>query len=187
MNSIVRRILDYDTALHYLMRMTLSCSDDESAKYIGEMMPETIAKIKTAEFPFAECQFYDFKRKCNPSDVFKDIISFANSCGGLLIYGVSDDGKVTGINVKRVQDSITNAINSQLTPDAPTPRYEIIEISFDDGNSIVTVLVYPPVGDEVYYLKDGRRPIRTGSTTTFLPTDESICEKRKMLKESGCN
>src|SRR5579875_136386 len=180
---IAMKILDHDVALPYLMRMTMSCPDEESAKYIREMMPKRIVKVG---FPFTEDQFYDFKKDCNPSEVVKDIISFANSCGGLLIYGVSDDGIVSGISVKNVKDSITNAINTQLTPGAPIPSYKIIDIPLDDGKSIITVLVYPPNVNETYYLRNGLRPFRLGSSTTYIPTDDGIREQRKMLAKSIC-
>jgi hypothetical protein len=184
---IAKKIFDHDAALPYLLQMTLSSPDNESAKYIKEMVPENISKIVNMKFPFAEDQFYDFKEKCNPSDVVKEIVSFANSCGGLLIYGVNDKGEVSGTNIKSVTDSITNAINSQLTSGVPIPRYEIFDVSLDNDNSIITVLVYPPKGDETYYLKDGRRPFRMGSTTEYIAQDDDIREQRRRLFQSVCN
>ena len=45
-----------------------------------------------------EGQFLEFKRKANhPEKIVKELVSFANSGGGTLLLGVSDDGKLNGV------------------------------------------------------------------------------------------
>lgn len=68
----------------------------------------------------AECSSYDFKEMLECKKVkswLKSVSAFANTDGGSLFYGVSDDGEVVGIdNPQSDADFISETIKARLDP-----------------------------------------------------------------------
>ena len=61
-----------------------------------------------------------FKRdETNADSIAAELAAFANSGGGLLLLGVDDNGKVTGldaVNVRRLNQLISNAASQNVRP-----------------------------------------------------------------------
>ena len=68
----------------------------------------------------------DYKEKLEterPKSWLKTVSAFANTKGGILLYGVDDDRKPVGLdNIKYTSSKISDLINSKITP---IPRYEL--------------------------------------------------------------
>jgi len=76
----------------------------------------------------------------------KTVSAYANYCDGRIVFGISDDGKIIGIdNPKNFCLDIENMINDNLDP---TPEFKL---AIDEKN-IVTLLVYEGV-DKPYCYK----------------------------------
>ena len=81
-------------------------------------------------------------------DLYREVIAFANSDGGLIYIGIDDQGNLTGIdNVDETYTRITNGIRDAIAPDVTMfVRYvlqenKVIQIEAGEGS-------YKP-----YYLK----------------------------------
>ncbi|MBR2001083.1 MAG: putative DNA binding domain-containing protein [Firmicutes bacterium] len=113
-------------------------------------------------------------------DLYKEVIAFANTEGGIIYIGIDDQGDVVGIdNVDDTYNRITNGIRDAILPDVTMfVRYilqenRVIQIEVGEGS-------YKP-----YYLKGkGLKPtgvfVRQGASTVPA-SPEKI---RQMIKES---
>ena len=68
----------------------------------------------------AECTAYDFKEMLERKKVkswLKSVSAFANTEGGSLFYGVSDEGEIVGLeNPQADADFISEMIKARLDP-----------------------------------------------------------------------
>lgn len=113
-------------------------------------------------------------------DVYKEVIAFANTDGGIIYIGIDDAGNLTGIdNVDETYTRLTNGIRDAIQPDVTMfVRYilqdnKVIRIEVNEGS-------YKP-----YYLKaKGLKPsgvfVRQGASSVQA-SPEKI---RQMIKES---
>ena len=113
-------------------------------------------------------------------DLYREVIAFANSNGGVIYIGIDDQGNLTGIdNVDETYTRITNGIRDAIAPDVTMfVRYilqdnKVIQIEVGEGS-------YKP-----YYLKSkGMKPngvyVRHGASSVQASPDQF----RKMIKES---
>ena len=88
-----------------------------------------------------------------PKSWCKSVSAFANTFGGALIYGISNDGQVVGLNDPEGDaEKISEMIKSRLTP---IPEFKLRFHKTDDGKILVILEVYK--GDETpyYYSGDG--------------------------------
>ena len=113
-------------------------------------------------------------------DIYKEVIAFANTDGGVIYFGIDDKGNLIGIdNVDETYTRLTNGIRDAIAPDVTMfVRYvlqdnKVIQIEVAEGS-------YKP-----YYLKSkGMKPagvyVRQG-TSSVQASPEQI---RQMIKES---
>ena len=112
--------------------------------------------------------------------LYREVIAFANSDGGVIYIGIDNQGNLTGIdNVDETYTRITNGIRDAIAPDVTMfVRYvlqdnKVIQIEVGEGS-------YKP-----YYLKaKGMKPtgvyVRQGASSVQASPDQI----RKMIKES---
>ena len=113
-------------------------------------------------------------------DIYKEVIAFANTDGGIIYLGIDDKGNLIGIeNVDETYTRLTNGIRDAIHPDVTMfVRYvlqdnKVIRIEVNEGSS------------KPYYLKSkGLKPtgvyVRQG-TSSVPASPEQI---RQMIKES---
>ena len=113
-------------------------------------------------------------------DIYKEVIAFANTDGGVIYIGIDDKGNLTGIdNVDETYTRLTNCIRDAIAPDVTMfVRYvlqdnKVIQIEVGEGS-------YKP-----YYLKSkGMKPngiyVRQGASSV----QASPAQIRKMIKDS---
>lgn len=113
-------------------------------------------------------------------DLYREVIAFANSDGGVIYIGIDNQGNLTGIdNVDETYNRITNGIRDAIAPDVTMfVRYvlqdnKVIQIEVGEGS-------YKP-----YYLKSkGMKRtgvyVRQGASSVQASHDQI----RKMIKEA---
>lgn len=113
-------------------------------------------------------------------DIYKEVIAFANTDGGIIYIGIDDKGNLTGIdNVDETYTRLTNGIRDAIAPDVTMfVRYvlqdnKVIQIEVGEGS-------YKP-----YYLKSkGMKPngvyVRQGASSVQASPDQI----RRMIKDS---
>ena len=126
-----------------------------------------------------ETENIEFKSQFT-EDLYKEVIAFANTDGGVIYIGINNNGEVVGIdNVDENYTRITNGIRDAIMPDVTMfVKYtiqdnKVVKISVGEGS-------YKP-----YYLKSkGLKPsgvfVRQGTSTTPASPDQI----RAMIKES---
>lgn len=114
------------------------------------------------------------------SDIYREVIAFANTDGGVIYLGIDDKGNLIGIdNVDETYTRLTNGIRDAIAPDVTMfVRYvlqdnNVIQIEVGEGS-------YKP-----YYLKSkGMKPagvyVRQGASSVQASPDQI----RKMIKDS---
>lgn len=131
---------------------------------------------------FAESEYVELKREIS-SNFVKEIIAFANSCGGTIYVGVSDDGTIAGVSdYDKIVLQIENMVRDSVKPDVTMfLKYDKIE---ENGKQIVAVSVEEGTNRPYYLASKGMRSngvfVRRG-TATEQATDEAI---RQMIRDT---
>lgn len=113
-------------------------------------------------------------------DIYKQVIAFANTQGGVIYIGIDDEGNLTGIdNVDETYTKLANGIRDAISPDVTMfVRYEL------QDNKVISIEVgegsYKP-----YYLKSkGMKPkgvyVRQGASTVQASPEQI----RQMIKQA---
>lgn len=131
---------------------------------------------------FVESEVVELKAEV-VGDICKEVIAFANTKGGTLYIGVSNDGRVVGVkNADQVILQLNNMIRDSIKPDVTMfVGYELQHIGDKD---IIAVTIQKGT-DRPYYLgSKGLKPsgvyVRNG-TSSDPATDTAI---RRMIKET---
>ncbi len=112
--------------------------------------------IRLSHIAGKESQTVEFKLYWQ-DEYLKTLCAFANTDGGELLLGVSDDGKIKGLkNVDHLLETLPNKIRNNLNVVAPV-KAELV-----DGVEIIKIEVSPA---EVPVSYKGKFYIRSGSTT----------------------
>ena len=126
-----------------------------------------------------ETEEIEFK-SCITGDLYKEVIAFANTNGGVIYVGIDDEGNVVGLdNVDEEYTRITNGIRDAIMPDVTMfVRFTLQE------NKVVRIAVSEG-SNKPYYLKaKGLKPsgvyVRQGSSSAPASPDQI----RKMIKDS---
>jgi len=126
-----------------------------------------------------ETEKLEFKRVAT-NEIYKEVIAFANTDGGILLIGINDDGEVSELmDVDDVYTRVTNGIRDTIAPDVTMfIKYKLEE----NGTIQIEVL---EGGNKPYYLKSkGLKPagvyVRQG-TSSIQASPEQI---RQLIKET---
>ncbi|MDD2391583.1 MAG: ATP-binding protein [Bacilli bacterium] len=124
------------------------------------------------DYEHVESTNIDYKEKLevsHPKSWLKSVSAFANTKGGILLYGVRDeDKKPVGLeDISAVSSKITELINSKITP---VPRYELNPF-VDDNKDFLEVNIGDGPATPYYYNSDGRKTayIRSGDQSIEAP------------------
>lgn len=108
-----------------------------------------------------------------PEQLAKEIVAFANSYGGKILIGVEDNGEITGIKRKNLEEWIMDTVCGKYIYPTIIPKYEVIKI---DNNTKVAVLSVYSGATKPFVVKTKEREdiyIRMGSVSK-LATREQI-------------
>lgn len=113
-------------------------------------------------------------------EIYKEVIAFANTDGGVLYIGIDNDGNAIGLNnVDDEYTRITNGIRDAILPDVTMfVKYTIQE------NKVVRITINEGTNKPYYLRSKGLKPngvyVRQG-TSSVQASSEQI---RKMIKDS---
>ena len=132
----------------------------------------------------AECTAYDFKEALERKKTkswLKSVAAFANTDGGSLYYGITNDGSIVGLDdIQSDADFISETIKSKIDP---IPEMEIIPFEHD-GRHILEVKVRKGMLSPYYYVHDGAR-----TAFTRVGNESVECDAQQlmslMLRGSG--
>ncbi|NWH06062.1 RNA-binding domain-containing protein [Desulfobacter latus] len=141
------------------------------------MSHATANKVK-ALIDQGENQFIEFKeQKVHPDSIAKEMAAFANTQGGTILIGVSDQSGICGVDdSKNWEEWVANISRHNIIPAIQADCF-IIEI---DGKKIVTVDI-PKGNDKPYQTNKNLYYIRIGSTSRVA----SQAELMRMFQHAG--
>ena len=102
-------------------------------------------------------------------DIYKEIIAFANTNGGIIYVGIDNDGNVVGLtDVDKEYTRITNGIRDAIMPDVTMfVRFEI------QDNRVVRIAVSEGT-NKPYYLKGKGVNYHTHAVPEGHPVDDGF-------------
>ena len=133
---------------------------------------------------FGEATAYDKKEMLEvrrPKSWLKSVSAFANGEGGILIFGISDDGQIIGLaDAEGDAEKISEEIKRKLDP-VPAVK---LELKKTDGKKLVLLHVYPGQETPYYYIGDKQRLafVRIGNESVVA---DRIQLKSLVLKGAG--
>lgn len=129
-------------------------------------------RMQLKDYEKVESSNIDFKEEVEyrkPKSWLKSISAFANSNGGILLFGVRDvDRKPVGLkDIARDSEKVSELINDKITP---LPRYELKTFK-ENEKDFMEVKVGDGPRTPYYYDSDGRKEafIRSGSQSIPAP------------------
>jgi predicted HTH transcriptional regulator len=126
---------------------------------------ELIERISNGEDSFTQ-----FKRESIPAkDLAKEFVSFLNAEGGILVFGVSDDGDITGLSFDEIE-KLGQLIGNTAEQNVKPPFHPIVENMSIDNNKLV--IVHIPKGVS--------KPYATSSGDYYI---KSSSDKKKISQE----
>ena len=121
--------------------------------------------LRVAAAPNHETALCDLKAEFDPQrswpDLAKDIVAMSNSGGGILIFGISDDGRRIGLHRSLVKEFDAARINSRIEARAPGARLQTAYAEFSYYRLMYGFLVVRSNDQLIVFEKDWSRP--TGS------------------------
>lgn len=126
-----------------------------------------------------ETENIEFKSQFT-DEIYKEIIAFANTDGGIVYVGIDNDGNVVGLtDVDNEYTRITNGIRDAIMPDVTM----CVKFTIQD-NKVVRITVNEGTNKPYYLKSKGLKPsgvyVRQG-TSSVPASPEQI---RQMIKES---
>ncbi len=116
-------------------------------------------------------------------DIKKEVVAFANTEGGTIYIGISDNGDVIGLeNLDEVSLQMSNMIRDAIKPDIS--MFVSYNVEIIEGKDVLKVIVQRGTECPYYIAKKGLRPegvfVRQGASS--VPT--SVSSIRRMIKET---
>lgn len=124
----------------------------------------------------------EFKRddeNLSPEDVAKEIVAFANMHGGIILIGVKDDGKISGIQKENLQEWLMDTVVSGYVH--PRVFIEYQEVATDNG--VVAIVEIQESNAKPHVLRRKNRQdiyVRYGNTCQLATREQAV-----RLFESG--
>lgn len=115
-----------------------------------------------------ECDFKVALETKKPKSWLKSVSAFANSIGGMLVFGVDDNRIVRGLeNIQTDAEAISRLIKERITP---LPHFVLTPVK-EDGKNILTLTVAAGRTTPYYYKADGimEAYIRVGNESVTAP------------------
>ena len=131
-----------------------------------------------------ETSDYDKKlmlEKKRPKSWCKSVSAFANSFGGVLIFGVSDSGEMIGLeDAEGDAEIISETIKNRITP---LPQFKL-RFECEEEQKLVILEIYKGEETPYYYAADGvmEAYTRIGNESVLVDATE---HKRLVLRGKG--
>ncbi|MEG2987706.1 MAG: ATP-binding protein, partial [Lachnospiraceae bacterium] len=119
-----------------------------------------------------DCDFKQAVEIKKPKSWLKSVSAFANGIGGTLLFGVSDDGTVVGLeNIKKDAEDISRFIKERI---APIPEFVLKVQQADNKKDVLVLTVVSGEKTPFYYVGDGNTVayIRVGNESIHASEHE---------------
>jgi ATP-dependent DNA helicase RecG len=131
--------------------------------------------IRNGENSFVEFKEYPLK----PEQLAKELVAFSNFKGGTLFLGITDDGKISGIEKSNLEEWVMNVVSNLIEP-IVIPSYQELKID----SKIIAIIELELGSTKPYAIRKGPNRsyyIRTGSTCRLADREQL----RRLFQTSG--
>lgn len=129
----------------------------------------------------------EFKQRFSTLEkIAKEIIAFANTSGGVIIFGVNDNGTICGVESEKGTVELVRQANSNYCE--PSPIIDIFYFEID-GKEIVAIEVFESK-DKPIRIQDYQKQLDLNIAKVYVRVnDKSVQASKEMIKllQSGSN
>lgn len=126
----------------------------------------------------------EFKREpIPPAKLAEEMVAFLNAHGGLILFGVADDGAVVGLSedqIRNLNSSFSSACSDHVRP-ACYPETQLCRLGEGPEERTVMVVVVPEGISKPYSDKGGRYWIRSGPDKRTIQEREQL---QRLMQDS---
>ena len=98
----------------------------------------------------------EFKREYT-SDIKKTVVAFANSKGGTIYIGISDDGEIIGVDdLDQTLQNALNSIRDSIKPDVSI--YTSSRVKNIEGKNVIEINIQRGINRPYYIAEKGLKP-----------------------------
>ena len=121
----------------------------------------------------------EFKRKISsPNKIARTMISFANSGGGIILFGVDDDGTIVGVESEKTEIELIRTAGKIYADPSIEPTIEIIPYR---GKDIVAAIIEESREKPHYYKDGGNGTEQEGERVYIRVKDRSVVASKEMV------
>lgn len=122
----------------------------------------------------------EFKRRISSSEkIARTIISFANTKGGTILFGVDDDGSIVGVESEKSEVELIEAAGRDL---ADPPIHPAIDIVPFDGRDVIVCHI-PESATKPHYYLGGQDRLNGENTRVYIRVnDKTMMASREVVK-----
>ena len=122
----------------------------------------------------------EFKQRFSEHEkIAKEIIAFANTSGGVIIFGINDNGKIYGVqSEKEVTELLKETITNYCEP---VPIYKVSYL--DINNSEIVVLEVTESINKPHRIQDFKSILELNTAQVYIRVnDKSVPASKEMIK-----
>ncbi len=120
-------------------------------------------------------------KSSHTADIKKEIVAFANTYGGTIYIGISDNWEILGVNNPNfVMEQVSNYIRDSIKPDITMCVH--IQNMIKENKNIIVITVQQGTKKPYYIVQKGLKPsgVYVRSASTSAPAPEELT--RQMIK-----
>ncbi len=121
----------------------------------------------------------EFKRKISsPKKIARTMISFANSGGGVILFGVDDDGTIVGVESEKTEIELIRTAGVIYADPSVVPSIEVIPYR---GKDIVAAIIEESKDKPHYYVEKENGDGQPNDRVYIRVKDRSIIASNEMV------
>ena len=122
----------------------------------------------------------EFKRRISsPEKIARTLISFANTKGGTILFGIDDDGTIVGVESEKTEIELIEMAGRDFCDPAIEPVIEIVPFS---GRDVIVCQVDESANKPHYYLGEKDRENGESTRVYIRVNDKTVMASREVVK-----
>jgi len=121
----------------------------------------------------------EFKRQFSSVEkIAKELIAFANTKGGMILFGVDDDGTIYGVESEKSETSLIYEAAHEFCEPPIEPIVQVIELDRKD----IVVAIVEESRKKPHRLQDYKSNVSSASKVYIRVHDKSVIASREVVK-----
>ena len=121
----------------------------------------------------------EFKRRFSSVEkIAKELIAFANTKGGMILFGVDDDGTIYGVESEKSESDLIYEAAHDFCEPPIEPIVQVIELNRKD----IVVAIVEESRTKPHRLQDYKDIVSSGAKVYIRVNDKSVIASREVVK-----